>query len=320
MQRRALGRSGLSVAPLAFGGNVLGWTADEATSFQLLDAFVDRGFNLIDTADVYSSWVDGHHGGESESILGRWFHARGRRDEVVVATKVGMEMPGTGSGLSRSHIESSLAGSLARLQTDHVELYQSHQDDAATPLEETLSTYARFVAEGRVRAIGASNFTAARLAESLAASEAGGWPRYESLQPRYSLLDRADFEGPLEDRCRSAGVGVLTHSSLAKGYLSGKYRVPEDFARSPRGAQIQRRLDPRSEGIVSAVRAVAERLDVPPASVAIAWVVGRPTITAAIASATTLAQLEELLEGATLTLDAQARRDLEAASAPPTAA
>ncbi|MCI4324785.1 MAG: aldo/keto reductase [Thermoplasmata archaeon] len=316
MLLRKLGRSELSVAPLAFGGNVFGWTADEATSFRLLDAFVDGGFNLIDTADAYSSWVPGHHGGESETILGRWMRDRGRRDDVVVATKVGMEMPGKGQGLSRSHIEASLKDSLARLQTDHVDLYQSHVDDAATPIEETLSAYARLVADGSVRAIGSSNFSADRLTASLAASEAGVWPRYESAQPKYNLVDRDVFEGALEQTCASANVGVLTHSSLAKGFLSGKYRSDPDYAKSPRGAAVQRLLTDRSRRILAAVEAVAGRLDVAPASVAIAWVVGRPTVTAAIASATSVEQLKELMDGATLRLDAAARGELDAAGAP----
>jgi aryl-alcohol dehydrogenase-like predicted oxidoreductase len=316
MERRKLGRSGLSVAPLAFGGNVLGWTADEPTSFRLLDAFVDAGFNLIDTADAYSSWVDGHRGGESESILGRWLAARGRRDDVLLATKVGMLMPGVGQGLSGPHIEASVAASLQRLHTDHIDLYQSHVDDTGTELEETLSTYARLVSSGRVRAIGASNFPADRLAASLAVSGAHGWPRYESVQPKYNLLDRDGFEGPVERTCETAGLGVLTHSSLAKGYLSGKYRTAADFSKSPRGAAVQRTLDDRGRRILAAVEEVARRLDVAPASVAIAWVVGRPTVTAAIASATSLPQLQELMDGAQLRLDATSRQELDAAGRP----
>lgn len=316
MERRRIGRSGLSVAPLAFGGNVLGWTADEAASFRLLDAFVDAGFNLIDTADAYSSWVEGHRGGESESILGRWLTDRGRRDEVILATKVGMEMPGVGQGLSGPHIEKSIAGSLARLQTDHVDLYQSHVDDPGTPLEETLSTYARLVSNGSVRAIGASNFPVDRLAASLAASAAHGWPRYESIQPKYNLLDRDVFEGPLERTCESAGIGVLTHSSLAKGYLSGKYRTAADFTNSPRGAQVQRLLSDQRRRVLATVEEIARRLDLPPASVAIAWVTGRPTVTAAIASATSVSQLQELMDGATLQLDAASRKELDTAEGP----
>ena len=316
MERRRIGRSGLSVAPLAFGGNVLGWSADEPTSFRLLDAFVEAGFNLIDTADSYSSWVEGHRGGESESILGRWLTARGRRDDVVLATKVGMEMPGVGQGLSGRHIEESIAASLVRLQTDHVDLYQSHVDDPGTPLEETLSTYARLASNGSVRAIGASNFAAERLAASLAASEEHGWPRYESVQPKYNLLDREVFEGPLERMCESAGIGVLTHSSLAKGYLSGKYRTAADFTNSPRGAQVQRVLSDQRRRVLATVEEDAHRLELPPASVAIAWVTGRPTVTAAIASATSVSQLQELMDGATIRLDAASRKELDAAEVP----
>jgi aryl-alcohol dehydrogenase-like predicted oxidoreductase len=317
MERRRVGRSQLSVAPLAFGGNVLGWTADEPTSFQLLDAFVDAGFNLVDTADSYSSWIEGHKGGESETILGRWMKSRGRRDDVVVATKVGMEMPGQGQGLSRTHIEASIAGSLARLQTDHVDLYQSHQDDPATPIEETLATYDRLESFGKVGTIGASNFTPERLLASLAASEQHGWPRYESVQPKYNLLDRDVFEGALQRTCHEKDVGVLTHSSLAKGYLSGKYRGEADLSKSPRGGAIQRMLTDRSRRILAAVDGVASHLQVAPASVAIAWVVSRPGVTAAIASATSLPQLKELMLGATLSLDTASRRELDEAGNPP---
>jgi aryl-alcohol dehydrogenase-like predicted oxidoreductase len=228
-----------------------------------------------------------------------------------------MLMPGLGQGLSGPHIEASIADSLKRLQTDHVDLYQSHVDDTGTELEETLSTYARLVASGKVRAIGASNFPADRLTASLSVSEAHGWPRYESVQPKYNLLDRDVFEGPLERTCEAAGLGVLTHSSLAKGYLSGKYRTAADFANSPRGAAVQRMLDDRGRRILAAVEEVARRLDVAPASVAIAWVVGRPTVTAAIASATSLPQLQELMDGAKLGLDVTSLRELDAAGRPP---
>jgi aryl-alcohol dehydrogenase-like predicted oxidoreductase len=313
MKRRTIGRSNLSVAPLAFGGNVVGWTVDEPAAFRLLDSFVDAGFNLIDTADTYSTWVEGHRGGESEAIIGRWLRDRGRRDEVVVATKVGMEVP-AGAGLGRAHIESSIAGSLSRLQTDHIDLYQSHTDDAGTPIEETLETYDRLVRSGRVRAIGASNFGTERLVRSLEVSRVHGWPRYECLQPRYNLLDRTTFEGPLEEACTSAGLGVITHSSLAKGYLSGKYRTEADFHRLPHGPAAARRFTDRGRRVVRAVEAVAQRLDVPTATVAIAWVVGRPSVTAAIASATTVEQLKQLMAGAELELDATSRKELDAAS------
>jgi aryl-alcohol dehydrogenase-like predicted oxidoreductase len=316
MERRPLGRSGLSVAPLAFGGNVFGWTADESTSFRLLDTFVDAGFNLIDTADSYSAWAPGHSGGESEAILGRWLRSRGRRDDVVVATKVGMEMGSGAMGLGRSHIASSIAASLARLQTDHVDLYQSHVDDAGTPIEETLEAHAKLVAEGKVRAIGASNFSPERLTESLSVSRSHGWPRYECVQPKYNLVDRDVFEGPLERTCRAESLGVLPHSSLAKGFLSWKYRTPADFRSSARGPAVERLATERGRRVLAAVVAVAERLDFPPSTVAIAWVAGRPSVTAAIASATTVEQLTELMEGATLKLDATSRAELDAAGGP----
>jgi aryl-alcohol dehydrogenase-like predicted oxidoreductase len=315
MLRRPIGSSGLSVASLAFGGNVFGWTVDEAMAFRLLDMFVDAGFNLIDTADEYSTWVPGHQGGESETIIGRWLRASGRREDVVIATKVGMEMPSGGKGLGREHIEESVSGSLARLQTDYIDLYQSHEDDPETPLEETLETYARLLAEGKVRAIGASNFTAERLSEALEVSHAHGWPRYESLQPRYNLLDRDDYEGELERVCRSAGLGVLTYSSLAAGFLSGKYRSKSDLGKSPRGVGMEDRFTDRSRRVLAALDAISERLDVTQSAVAIAWIVARPTVTAALASATSPEQLGELMAGATLQLDAESRKLLDDASA-----
>jgi aryl-alcohol dehydrogenase-like predicted oxidoreductase len=315
MIRRSIGRSSLSVAPLAFGGNVFGWTVDERTAFQLLDRFTDAGFNLIDTADEYSTWVSGHQGGESETMIGRWLRASGRREDVVIATKVGMEMPTGGKGLSRRHIAEAITGSLARLQTDHVDLYQSHEDDPETPFDETLETYSGLLAEGKVRAIGASNFSAERLTRALEVSHAHGWPRYESLQPRYNLLDRDDYEGELERVCQSAGLGVLTYSSLAAGFLSGKYRSKSDLRKSPRGAGMEDRFTDRSRRVLAALDAVSGRLDVARSTVAIAWIVSRPTVTAAIASATSLEQLEELMAGATLQLDAASRKLLDEASA-----
>ena len=315
MIRRPIGRSGLSVAPLAFGGNVFGWTVDEPRAFRLLDRLVDAGFNLIDTADEYSTWVSGHQGGESETMIGRWLRASGRREDVLIATKVGMEMPSGGKGLSRKHLEESITGSLARLQTDHIDLYQSHEDDPETPLEETLEAYAGLLSEGKVRAIGASNFIAERLTEALEVSQAHGWPRYESLQPRYNLLDRDDYEGELERVCQSAGLGVLTYSSLAAGFLSGKYRSKSDLGKSPRGAGMEDRFTNRSRRVLAALDAISERLGVARSTVAIAWIVARPTVTAAIASATSLEQLEELMAGATLQLDAASRKLLDDASA-----
>ena len=312
IKRRPLGKSGLSVAPLAFGGNVFGWTVEESTAFRLLDRFVDAGFNLIDTADTYSTWVPGHHGGESETIIGRWLESRGRRDEVLIATKVGMEMAPEAKGLSRNHIENSITGSLKRLGTRSVDLYQSHADDLSVPIDEPLHTYARLLGEGKIRAIGASNFSAERLSEALRSSTEHGLPRYESMQPRYNLLDRDAYEGALEKCCKSAGLGVITYSSLASGFLSGKYRSKSDLTKSPRGARMEARLTGRGPQVLAALDGVAERLDVARSTVAIAWTVSRPGVTAAIASATSVEQLDELMEGANMRLDATSRSQLEA--------
>ncbi len=316
MQLRQLGRSGLGVAPLAFGGNVFGWTADEATSFALLDAFVDAGFNLIDTADVYSRWVPGHAGGESESIIGRWLRASGKRDRVVIATKVGKEMGPGQSGLSRAYIRSAVEASLRRLQTDRIDLYQSHDDDAATPIEETLGAFAELIREGKVRAIGASNFSAARLALALETSRRLGLPRYESLQPLYNLYDRSGYEADLEPLCRAEGLGVIPFYGLAKGFLTGKYRSAADLGKSPRGAGIRGYLNPRGMRILAALDAEAARLCATPAQVALAWQMARPGLTAPIASATSVAQWRELAGAANLALGAEAIARLDAASDP----
>jgi aryl-alcohol dehydrogenase-like predicted oxidoreductase len=315
MKLRPLGRSGLQIAPLAFGGNVFGWTADEATSFSLLDAFVDAGFNLVDTADVYSRWVPGHSGGESETIIGNWLARGGRRGRIVLATKVGMDMGAGRVGLKPAHIRTSVEASLRRLKTDHIDLYQSHQDDPATPLEETLACYAELIREGKVRAIGASNYGAARLQEALDLSARTGLPRYESLQPMYNLVDRAPYEAELEPLCRREGLGVINFFGLARGFLSGKYRSAEDVGKSPRGkAIVKDYLNPRGLGILAALDAVAADLHATPAQVALAWQMARPGITAPIASATTLSQLAELAGAAALVLTAGQVARLDTAS------
>jgi aryl-alcohol dehydrogenase-like predicted oxidoreductase len=311
VDKRPLGKSGLSVAPLAFGGNVFGWTVDEPTAFRLLDRFVDAGFNLIDTADTYSTWVPGHRGGESETIIGHWLASRGRREEVLIASKVGMEMTPDSKGLSRSHIEHSIADSLARLGTDSIDLYQSHADDPSVPIDEPLRTYARLRETGAIRAIGASNFSAERISEALRVSLREGLPRYESMQPRYNLLDRDGYEGDLQKCCESAGLGVITYSSLASGFLSGKYRSKSDLTKSPRGARMEARLSGRGLQVLETLDVVSERLGVARSTVAIAWTVSRPGVTAAIASATSEAQLDELMAGATMQLDATSRRQLD---------
>ena len=312
---RPLGRSGLQVAPLAFGGNVFGWTADEATSFALLDAFVDAGFNLVDTADMYSRWVPGHTGGESETLIGRWLARSGKRDRVLLATKVGKDMGGGRTGLSRRWIRQAVEDSLRRLQTDHIDLYQSHDDDAGTPFEETLAAFDELMRQGKVRAIGASNHSAPRLAEALAVSARLGLPRYESLQPHYNLLERAVYEDALEPLCRAEGLGVINFFGLARGFLTGKYRSQADLAQSPRGAGVEGCLNPRGLGILAALDEVAAELQATVAQVALAWQMARPGITAPIASATSVAQLHELLGAAALTLSTAQMARLDAASA-----
>lgn len=317
MQMKPLGRSGLKTAPLVFGGNVFGWTADEATSFRLLDAFVDGGFNLIDTADVYSTWVRGHTGGESETILGRWLKQSGKRDRVLIATKVGKPMAGEGrTGLSPRWIRQAVDDSLRRLQTDRIDLYQSHDDDASTPLEDTLATFAELIRAGKVRAIGASNHTAARLAEALDVSERLKLPRYETLQPLYNLIDRAAFEAELEPLVQERGLGVINFFGLARGFLTGKYRSEADLARSARGAGVKANcFNDRGWRILAALDEAAAALKATPAQVALAWQMARPTISAPIASATSVAQLEELMGAARLTLDAGTVAALDRASA-----
>ena len=315
MKLRPLGRSGIDVSPLCFGGNVFGWTADEATSHALLDRFVDAGFNFVDTANVYSAWVAGHEGGESESVIGRWFKKSGKRDRVVLATKVGMQMPGLGVGLDRKRIETSVEDSLRRLQTDHIDLFYAHADDAQTPIEETLSAFDRLVRAGKVRAIGASNFSAARLEASLAISQRDGLARYECLQPQYNLADRQPFEDELAPVCLKHEVAVANYYSLASGFLSGKYRRPEDAKGHARAARLQQYFNDRGWRIVAALHAVSKRLKTTPSTVAIAWTMSQPAITSAIASATSVEQLDELLKASELTLDAASLAELQTASA-----
>jgi aryl-alcohol dehydrogenase-like predicted oxidoreductase len=316
MELRTIGRSNLKVAPLAFGGNVFGWSADEATSFSLLDAFVDAGFNLVDTADVYSRWVPGHAGGESETVIGKWLKKSGKRHAVVLATKVGKDMGNGNTGLSRQHIARAIDASLKRLQTDHVDLYQSHADDADTTFEETLEAYARLIEAGKVIAIGASNYTAERLAAALDVSERDGLPRYESLQPHYNLVERGLFENGLERLCQKRGLGVINYYGLASGFLSGKYRSEADLDKSKaRGAGVRKYLNPQGLRVVEALERVGERYDATPATVAIAWLIARPSITAPIASATSIQQLDELAAAARLSLDAESTAALDHASA-----
>ena len=315
MEKRKLGSTGYDVAPLAFGGNVFGWTVDEPTSFLLLDTFVDAGFNLIDTADSYSRWVPGHVGGESEAIIGRWIAKRGRHDDVVIATKIGSDMGLGYKCLRRDYILQGVEQSLKRLQVDAIDLYQSHWDDEATPLDETLEAYSRLLQQGKVKAIGASNLTADRLRQALDVSRKQGIPRYETLQPQYNLYDRNSFEGPLQELCVREGLGVITYFSLAAGFLTGKYRSEKDFAKSQRGRGMQKYLNARGMRILGALDEVAQRHGVKPAHVALAWLVGRPGVTAPIASATSRAQLRELIAAMQLELAADDIRMLDRASA-----
>lgn len=315
MQLRELGRSGLQVSPLAFGGNVFGWTVDEAQSFRLLDAWLDAGFNFVDTADVYSSWVPGHVGGESETIIGKWLRQSGKRNRVVLATKVGKPMGDGKVGLSAAYIREAVDASLMRLKTDHIDLYQSHDDDAGTPLEETMEAFAGLIKAGKVRAIGASNYSAPRLAEALDVSERLGLPRYESLQPLYNLYDRAVFEDALAPLCLERGVGVINFYALAAGFLTGKYRSEADAGKSARGANTTKKyLNARGLRILAALDAVAATHGATPAQVAIAWQIAQPAVTAPIASATSTAQLDELTKAATLKLDDASIAALDAAS------
>src|SRR5262245_32214659 len=316
--KRPLGNSGLQIAPFALGGNVFGWTADQRASFEVLDAFLAAGFNFIDTADAYSSWVPGHKGGESEEVIGKWMKARGNRDKVIVATKFAVEIVPGESGLSRAYMNEAVERSLKRLQTDYIDLYQSHRDDPDTPMEETLSAYQELIKAGKVRAIGASNFTPARLRESFQVSRAKGLPRYESLQPWYNLHDRAQFEEPqgdsLAELCKAENLGVITYFSLASGFLTGKYRSPKDAEGSARGYRIKDMLNERGLRILAALDSASKELNATPAQVSLAWLLAKG-VTAPIASATSVKQLNELLKAVDLKLDARAVALLDEASA-----
>jgi aryl-alcohol dehydrogenase-like predicted oxidoreductase len=306
MVKRELGKSGIMVSPFCFGGNVFGWTADEKQSFELLDAFVDTGLEFIDTADVYSKWAPGNKGGESETIIGNWLKKSGRRDKVIIATKVGKPMAEDKKGLSKSYITKAVEDSLKRLQTDYIDLYQSHDDDKATPFEETLSAFTDLIKQGKVRAIGASNYSAQRLAAALQVSKANGFARYETLQPEYNLYDREGYEKELEPVCINNNLGVITFYSLASGFLSGKYRTEADLAKSARGGGVKKYLTPRGFKILAALDEVAAQYKTTPAGVAIAWLIARPGVTAPIASATTLKQLHDTTNAVGLNLSAEA--------------
>lgn len=315
MNRRRLGQSDLEIAPIMLGGNVFGWSADEATSFKLLNAFVDAGFNAVDTANSYSRWIPGHSGGESETVIGNWLKTSGKRDKVVIATKVGADM-GDGISVRRDYIVRHAEASLKRLRVDCIDLYQTHFDDETTPVEETLSAYAQLIAQGKVRVIGASNLSPARLTESLAASRARDLPHYQSLQPLYNLYDRNKFETEYEPLCLAENIGVISYYSLAAGFLTGKYRSPEDAAKSAtRGGKVKGYLDTRGLAILKALDQVAAAHGATPAQVSLAWLIARKAVTAPIVSATSLVQLHDILKAADLTLTGEDIKTLNEASA-----
>ncbi|WP_373005419.1 aldo/keto reductase [Hyphomonas sp.] len=301
MQMRDLGKSGLKTAPLVLGGNVFGWTADKATSFDILDAFVDAGFNAVDTADVYSRWVPGHTDGESETVMGEWFAAHGKRDKTLLITKVGSDMGEGRKSLKAEWIIAACEASLKRLQTDHIDLYLSHFPDADTLIEETLEAHQRLIDAGKVRAVGGSNYDGPGLEAALAAA-GNGRARYEVLQPHYNLLVRHEYEGARAKICKREGLGVIPYFSLASGFLTGKYRTEADLKKSPRGGQMKPLLEGRGPKVLAALDSVAARHGATPAQVALAWLMARPSITAPIASATSVAQLKEILASASLTL------------------
>lgn len=314
MERKKLGSSGIEVAPLAFGGNVFGWTLNEKSSMEILDAFAEAGFNFIDTADVYSRWAPGNQGGESETIIGKWMKERNNRSNVIIATKGGADMGQGRRDLSKKYILQAAENSLKRLQTDYIDLYQSHYDDLDTPVEETLEAYAQLVKQGKVRIIGASNFTPARLIQSIEASKEHGLPMYQTLQPLYNLYDREVFEKELEPLCLEHSIGVINYYALASGFLTGKYRNESDLRKSIRGEANKKYLNRKGLSILEALDQVSRQYNSNPASVSIAWLLARPSVTAPIASATSLEQLDALIGATRLKLDPAAIALLNKAS------
>ena len=314
MKKRKLGNSGIEVAPLIFGGNVFGWTIDEPTSFQLLDAFVAGGFNLIDTADVYSRWKPGNAGGESETIIGNWVKKRNNRDQVIIATKVGGDMGQGKKDISKKHILAGVEASLKRLQTDYIDLYQTHWDVEGTLIEETLEAYAQLVKEGKIRAIGASNFSAVRLKDSIELSKKKGFPVYQTLQPEYNLYSREGFEKELEFVCIENNIGVINYYALAAGFLTGKYRSEADFTKSARGQGNKKYLNERGFKILEALDHISKQYNTTQASIAITWLIARPSVTAPIASATTIDQLNSLMNAVQLKLSDESVEELNKAS------
>jgi aryl-alcohol dehydrogenase-like predicted oxidoreductase len=312
MQKRKLGKSGLEIVPLVLGGNVFGWTLDEAASFKILDQAVAEGLDCIDTADIYSTWTG--NPGISESIIGKWMKKSGKRDQLIIATKVGMEMGPGKVGLKKNYILASVEDSLKRLQTDRIDLYQSHKDDESTPLEETLEVYDQLIKSGKVRAIGASNYKGPRLTEALQIAQRKNWASYQTLQPQYNLFDRADYESTLEPVCREFGLGVIPYYSLASGFLTGKYRSEADFGKSQRGGGMSRYLTPRGLKILKALDEVSAQHNATPAQVALAWLLARPSITAPIASATKSEQLHDIVGALNLKLTTESLQLLDTSS------
>lgn len=315
IEKRKLGNTDLLVAPVTFGGNVFGWTIDQATSFEILDGFIDAGFNFIDTADVYSRWATGNKGGESEVIIGNWMKARNNRNKIIVATKVGSDMGDGKKGLSKKYILEAIDASLTRLQTDYVDLYQSHFDDLETGVEEILEAYDQLIKAGKIRWIGASNFSVERLKESLETSKRLSLPKYQTFQPEYNLYEREGFEKDFEKISLDNHLGVINYYSLASGFLTGKYRSEADFGKSQRGGKMKDMLNDRGLAILKALDQVSEQYNANPASIALAWLIARPSVTAPIASVTSLTQLEDLVKAASIKLATEDIAILDDASA-----
>lgn len=315
MEKRKLGNSDIEIAPLVFGGNVFGWTTDDNRTFELLDAFVDAGFNAVDTADVYSAWVPGNHGGESETAIGKWFKKTGKRDRIILATKVASEMGPGKKGLSKKYIQEAVESSLKRLQTDYIDLYQSHYDDPETPVEETLETYNDLVKAGKVRVIGASNFPIPRLEESVKVSQQEGFAVYQTFQPEFNLFDRQDFEENIAPFTVDNNLSVISYFSLASGFLSGKYRSKDDLKGSKRAGMVEKYLTERGFKILAALDEISSEYNSNPAAISLAWLIAHPAVTAPIASATSLDQLKQLTDAATINLDEAAIEKLNIASA-----
>jgi aryl-alcohol dehydrogenase-like predicted oxidoreductase len=304
MEKRQLGNTTLHVYPVTFGGNVFGWTIDEKKSFEILDGFTGAGFNFIDTADVYSRWAPGNNGGESETIIGNWMKQKKNREDIILATKVGSDMGDGKKGLSKKYILKAAEDSLTRLKTDYIDLYQTHFDDETTPIEETLEAYAQLIKEGKVRHIGASNLTPERLKKSMDVAIEHNLPGYQTFQPHYNLYEREKFEGGLEPLCLGYGLGVLNYYSLASGFLTGKYRSKDDLDKSQRGGGVAKYLDERGFKILAALDEVAKQLNSTPATVALVWLIHRPSVTAPIVSATSLKQLESIIQAPDLAITA----------------